>query len=63
MSFSCQVVKQDDFDLSAVLLYKNNESLTSVGYSIGADQLPTQEQVRNNHNCCGVKSIINLPVD
>lgn len=46
LTFGCQVVKQDDLDLGAVLLYQNNQNLLAVGYSVGAEQLATEEQVR-----------------
>ena len=47
VSFACQVVKQEDLDLSAVLLYKNGNKPSCVGYSIGAEQIPTKLQVKH----------------
>jgi hypothetical protein len=48
LAFAVHLSRQDDAELSSVMLYHNNEHLVCVAHTIGSEQLPRTEQVNAN---------------
>jgi len=45
LGFGVEVIRHEHSDLSAVLLYLNNQHIVAAAYSIDNDQLPQSTQV------------------